>query len=82
MDPLPRMVDEGLFSALQRRSMNREIILLLGSADLMLLPLLQVGESEAAIKFIISYHHVRSRSHTEYLSFTKVMDGYIESSTL
>ena len=35
--------DEGLFTALQRRSMNKEIIILLGSADLMLLPLLQAS---------------------------------------
>lgn len=50
------MVDEGLFSALQRRSMNKEIILLLGSADLMFLPLLQasqVSREESSIVAII-----------------------------
>ena len=37
--PIP---DEGLFKALELRAAHKEIILLLGSADLMLVPLLQV----------------------------------------
>ena len=39
--PLP-CADDGLFAALEARSLHKEIILLLGSADLMLIPLLQV----------------------------------------
>ena len=35
--------DTGLFAALEARSLYKEIILLLGSSDLMLIPLLQVG---------------------------------------